>query len=166
MRMRGTVDSLSYLTETDVTYSKKIISKLLKPYKNVLSRRDITLKEGTVQSRISQAKAKGFSPKDLMDKCFGSSSKQGNGKGKARQMNTDPEEFEVDDAIFDEDNTTDVISKIVAQVYARYQETLRDHNSLDFDDLLVYGVRLFKEHNKVANWCHHILVDELYVVQV
>ncbi|KAI0091225.1 P-loop containing nucleoside triphosphate hydrolase protein [Irpex rosettiformis] len=147
-------------TVCDADESKRIIARCLKLYKNVLSRRDLTLKESTVQSRISQAKAKGLSSKDLMDACFGSSSKSGSGKGKARQIETILEDSEVDDTMFDQDNTTQVIDKIVAKIYARYQETLRENNSLDFDDLLVYGVTLFREHKKVANWCYHILVDE------
>lgn len=115
-----------------------------------------------MQSRISQAKAKGITPKDLMDQCFGSSSKSANGKGKAKQMHSPPpDDSDIDDAMFDGDTAAEVIPKVVARVYASYQGVLEDNNSLDFDDLLVYGVRLFKENSKVASWCHHILVDEL-----
>jgi DNA helicase-2/ATP-dependent DNA helicase PcrA len=50
---------------------------------------------------------------------------------------------------------------IVAEVYVDYKATLKKNNALDFDDLLVYGVKLFSKHSSVASWCQHILVDEL-----
>lgn len=52
----------------------------------------------------------------------------------------------------------------VARVYPAYQEILRDNNALDFDDLLVETVRLFKECPEVLdhyrNRLKYILVDE------
>ncbi len=162
MQTKGMSGLHSYSASANASCSKKIISKLLKPYKRALENRDVTLKEGTVQSRISQAKAKGITPKDLMDQYFGSSSKSANSKGKAKQMHSPPpDDSDIDDAMFDGDTAAEVIPKVVARVYASYQGVLEDNNSLDFDDLLVYGVRLFKENSKVASWCHHILVDEL-----
>lgn len=53
------------------------------------------------------------------------------------------------------------LARIVAEIYIGYEQVLKDNNALDFDDLLVYGVKLFKEHCEIALWCKHILVDEL-----
>ncbi|MEW6229759.1 MAG: DNA helicase PcrA, partial [Bacillota bacterium] len=54
--------------------------------------------------------------------------------------------------------------KMVARIYPVYQKVLRDNNALDFDDLLVETVRLFKECPSVLNWYQeqlkYILVDE------
>lgn len=54
--------------------------------------------------------------------------------------------------------------KTVARIYPVYQKVLRDNNALDFDDLLVEVVRLFKECPSVLNWYQeqlkYILVDE------
>ena len=49
------------------------------------------------------------------------------------------------------------------QLYAEYETALRESNSLDFDDLLVFGLRLFREVPKVLESCRHILVDEFQV---
>lgn len=51
---------------------------------------------------------------------------------------------------------------LVARLYAAYQEALRQANALDFDDLLVYAVRLLQEDARVA-WAlgyAYVLVDE------
>ncbi|MEA3309510.1 MAG: UvrD-helicase domain-containing protein [Chloroflexota bacterium] len=54
--------------------------------------------------------------------------------------------------------------EIVARVYPRYQETLRDNGGLDFDDLLVEPVRLFRQNPEVLEKYQHryryLLVDE------
>ena len=49
------------------------------------------------------------------------------------------------------------------QLYAEYDTTLREANCLDFDDLLVFGLRLFREVPRVLESCKHILVDEFQV---
>lgn len=52
----------------------------------------------------------------------------------------------------------------LADVYAEYQRRLHDASALDFDDLLVLTVRLFREHpDALARWrerFRHVLVDE------
>lgn len=53
------------------------------------------------------------------------------------------------------------IGKIVVRVYAEYETILKRNNSLDFDDLLIHGVRLFARVPKSIAWCRHVLVDEL-----
>ncbi len=54
--------------------------------------------------------------------------------------------------------------KRVADVYREYQRRLLEASALDFDDLLVQTVRLFRDHPDVlARWrgrFHHVLVDE------
>ena len=55
-------------------------------------------------------------------------------------------------------------AEITRRVYQRYQQLLLRNNALDFDDLLLWAVRLFKEHDDLlAKYRHrypHILVDE------
>lgn len=53
------------------------------------------------------------------------------------------------------------IDQIIAGIYEAYEAKLRANNSLDFDDLLIYGVQLFKTHPPSIAWCKHVLVDEL-----
>ncbi|HEU5423391.1 MAG TPA: UvrD-helicase domain-containing protein [Nitrolancea sp.] len=67
-----------------------------------------------------------------------------------------PEQFaEVTESYFDE---------IVARVYPRYQETLRQNRALDFDDLLAETLRLFDEQPEIKQryqeWYRYVLVDE------
>ncbi|MBV9120583.1 MAG: UvrD-helicase domain-containing protein [Chloroflexi bacterium] len=57
-----------------------------------------------------------------------------------------------------------LLAKIVADVYPRYQDRLRRNNSLDFDDLLTFAVRLFQESPETLaryrdRW-RYVLVDE------
>ncbi|MEK7315819.1 MAG: UvrD-helicase domain-containing protein, partial [Candidatus Eisenbacteria bacterium] len=52
----------------------------------------------------------------------------------------------------------------VATVYAGYEKALRDRAAMDFDDLLLYTVRLFDldaaVHRQYADRFRHVLVDE------
>ncbi|MCR4401386.1 MAG: DNA helicase PcrA [Firmicutes bacterium] len=68
----------------------------------------------------------------------------------------DPEEYEKRAHGFWEET--------VARAYRVYQRVLRESSGLDFDDLLVETVRLFKEHPTVLQWYQrqlkYILVDE------
>lgn len=51
-----------------------------------------------------------------------------------------------------------------ARVYMRYQDELKKNNALDFDDLIMYTVKLFKKHpsvlEKYNNEFPYIMVDE------
>lgn len=51
-----------------------------------------------------------------------------------------------------------------AEVYGSYQNALRENRALDFDDLLILAVRLFREADSVARYYnekfHYLLVDE------
>ncbi len=54
--------------------------------------------------------------------------------------------------------------KIVHEVYEKYDEKLRKNNSVDFDDLLLLPIKLFKEHpdilERYQNLYQYILIDE------
>ncbi|MEK7181928.1 MAG: UvrD-helicase domain-containing protein, partial [Patescibacteria group bacterium] len=54
--------------------------------------------------------------------------------------------------------------ELVAKVYERYQRTLRETNSLDFDDLIRLTVKLFQEHPEVLKryqeTFRYVMVDE------
>jgi DNA helicase-2/ATP-dependent DNA helicase PcrA len=58
-------------------------------------------------------------------------------------------------------NATD---KVLAEVYTRYQQRLRDAHALDFDDLIMTTVSLLQQHPGVADHYRrrfrHVLVDE------
>lgn len=54
--------------------------------------------------------------------------------------------------------------EIVAKCYKQYQKELRNNQCMDFDDLIMYTIRLFQEHpdtlNYYQNKFHYIHVDE------
>ncbi|UZQ53567.1 DNA helicase PcrA [Trichothermofontia sichuanensis B231] len=54
--------------------------------------------------------------------------------------------------------------RIIAEVYATYQERLAANNALDFDDLIWIPVQLFRQNESILGYWHHrfqhILVDE------
>ena len=56
------------------------------------------------------------------------------------------------------------LDRQVAEVYAKYEKALRDRAAMDFDDLLLYTVRLFDldpgVHRQYAERFRHVLVDE------
>ncbi|MEO5509929.1 MAG: UvrD-helicase domain-containing protein, partial [Longimicrobiales bacterium] len=58
----------------------------------------------------------------------------------------------------------DAFSRIVADVYPRYLESLREQNAFDFDDLLIKPVELFRTHEAILDGYRRrfnfILVDE------
>ncbi|KAL6298631.1 P-loop containing nucleoside triphosphate hydrolase protein [Sparassis latifolia] len=141
-RHAGLVGLEGNFTVCDADESKKIVTKLLKPYSEFLAERNITLKEGTVLSHISKAKAKGHTPEALLAQLVDS---------KHRMHGSKPCEA---------DCVSHTIDGTVIAVYEEYEKTLRKNNSLDFDDLLVFGVKLFGEHASVVRWCRHVLVDE------
>lgn len=58
----------------------------------------------------------------------------------------------------------DSVSTFLGQIYAKYQHYLKQYNAVDFDDLLLLPVKLFKEHPEVKahyqqRW-EHLLIDE------
>jgi len=54
--------------------------------------------------------------------------------------------------------------RVLARIYGPYEAALRRANAVDFDDLLVRTLELFREHPQVAQGygerCEHLLVDE------
>lgn len=64
----------------------------------------------------------------------------------------------------DAEKSSDPIAKVVAKVYSRLQERLRQLNAFDFDDLLLYTWLLLKNHSDVLAAYQqrflYILVDE------
>lgn len=56
------------------------------------------------------------------------------------------------------------MEKLVAKLYGHYQNGLREMNALDFDDLIVLTVKIFKENPKILakyqDWWKYIMVDE------
>ena len=53
---------------------------------------------------------------------------------------------------------------LAAKVFAKYQQRLRENNAMDFDDLLVYPLELFRQHPEIlAHYTQrfrYVLVDE------
>lgn len=62
------------------------------------------------------------------------------------------------------DNAKDVREKTMAQIYALYQKRLKENNALDFDDIIMKTVELFKTFPSVLSYYQnrfpYILVDE------
>lgn len=116
--------------------SKKLMSRLLKERKDQLQAARITLKEGAVLSEISKAKAKEETPEGMAIRAA---------------QDTNPE--------------TSPLS-IIAELYGDYELALREIGALDFDDLLLFGLRLFRAHPGILESCCHILVDEFQVSSV
>lgn len=54
--------------------------------------------------------------------------------------------------------------KVVYQVFKEYETTLKNNNSVDFDDLLLLPIKLFKEHNEILleyqERFQYVLIDE------
>src|SRR5665648_1025129 len=70
----------------------------------------------------------------------------------------------LEDAELFEYNALNYFKKIVAKVYKQYQEELFENNALDFSDLILLTVKLFKERPETLehyqNKFSYILVDE------
>ena len=128
---------------------KKLIAALIKPYKEYLISHDIIFTEGVASSKISRAKARGQSAKKFFQEIEQTEHQK---KLHAAWRASESSNPEIESKSLD---------RIVAEIYIGYDQVLKDNNALDFDDLLVYGVKLFKEHYEMALWCRHILVDEL-----
>lgn len=128
--------------------SKKLVLALLKPYKTYIVDNDITITEGSILSRISAAKAKGLFASDVLRQV---NDKERSKRPTSTKGNVPSENYKSFD-------------RILAEIYIGYEEVLKNNNALDFDDLLIYGVKLFGTHEQAVLWCRHVLVDELYVL--
>lgn len=74
----------------------------------------------------------------------------------AKNQMQDPEEFEA--------SSHHPFQKTVAAIYARYEKLRKDAGALDFDDLLLEGVRLIRDSKEIRDkWrshFKHIMIDE------
>ncbi|CCM04225.1 uncharacterized protein FIBRA_06392 [Fibroporia radiculosa] len=122
--------------------SKKIIKKLLEPHQKSLISQNLILKDESVLSAISKAKAKGKAADDLLAECSPSRSRRADSGDSLKSQHAVS------------------LDQLVANIYQEYEMALRKSNSLDFDDLLIFGVKLFAENRWIGSWCKHILVDE------
>lgn len=63
-----------------------------------------------------------------------------------------------------EENQPNYRGRVIANVYSCYQDALVANNALDFDDLILLPVQLFRQNEQVLGYWHkrfrHILVDE------
>ncbi|ADV20750.1 DNA helicase II/ATP-dependent DNA helicase PcrA [Cryptococcus gattii E566] len=124
------IDLSNNFVIADADDCKKIMSGILKNRKAALDEASMSLKEGVVLSEISKAKAKGEPPEAMAIRAT---------QSKSASTNT---------------------LAVIADLYEEYQLALAEANSLDFDDLLLYALRLFKEAPRVVEDIRHILVDE------
>lgn len=132
------------------------MKKILKDMESDLQAEGISLKPEAVLSEISKAKAHDVSAAEYLLNATAAGPQstasqravaEGKGKGKAKEWRGGL--------------SGGVETKLaVATVYERYQDSLKDSNSLDFDDLLVWGVRLLTDAPQVVRGIRHVLVDE------
>ena len=67
------------------------------------------------------------------------------------------------DAAGQQSAASDRLDRVAARVRERYDALLRENNAVDFDDLLLFGVRLLEVDSVREAWRHrfeHVLVDE------
>ncbi|PSB02259.1 DNA helicase PcrA [Merismopedia glauca] len=76
--------------------------------------------------------------------------------GNAKNRGLSPKELEAEQHNYK--------GRVIAEVYEKYQEKLVANNGLDFDDLILVPVQLFKQNQQILDYWHrrfhHILVDE------
>ncbi|KAF8339859.1 UvrD-helicase-domain-containing protein [Cantharellus anzutake] len=116
----------------DADETKKIIKKLLKlpKHADVIANKRLHAEPRIIASFISKAKANGQSPEDV----------------KSLIQSGDDKDIDFE--------------SVVAEIYSDYSEELRVTNCLDFDDLLMYGVKLFLKARDIGLKIRHVLVDE------
>ncbi len=63
-----------------------------------------------------------------------------------------------------EANAFDYYSKQIAKIYLRYEAVLKQAGAIDFDDLLLYAVKMLETnsdiHNELASRWRHLMIDE------
>lgn len=123
----------------DADDSKKVIKEILGGLKEHMEAENLKIKPEQAQGTISWSKAKDVSPKE-----YRASVHKRGGKG-FRNALEDASSYKA----------------TIATVYEMYEDRLRQANALDFDDLLVMGARLLKQHPHVVSNVRHTLVDEM-----
>ncbi len=77
---------------------------------------------------------------------------------------SDCKEKEIDPETYKRESGTTEKNKIIYSLYSEYENTLRSNNAMDFDDLLLNTVRLFKTHEEVLEKYRrrflYVMVDE------
>ncbi|GAC96276.1 potential DNA repair helicase [Pseudozyma hubeiensis SY62] len=145
LRKYGKLISLpNNFTIIDSDDAKRMFKAILKDLKADLDKEHISIKPEQAMSEISKAKAKEIDPiryRDLAE--------QDRAKGESRKA-----------PIGRQFTGSAPFKMIMATIYTMYQQQLVDANALDFDDLLVYGVQLFRRQNQVVRNIQHVLVDE------
>ncbi|KAG6851096.1 hypothetical protein H0H93_000976 [Arthromyces matolae] len=142
LRIHSTLVGLDgNFTICDADESKKLIGSILKDHQNTLEEKAIVLTESAVQSMISKAKAKGETAHE-----FSRRAERALHLGRNHTSNSGDPLVSVE--------------TVVGLIYEEYERTLRRNNSLDFDDLLLYGVKLFCGYKQTVAWCKYVLVDE------
>jgi len=101
-------------------------------YKNSFSIYDTSDQEKLIKEALLElnVREKHFSPKGVLNYISG-----------AKNELMSPEEYSR--------MTGDYFTEVVAKVYPLYQQKLHDNNALDFDDLIMKTVELFKKHPTV-----------------
>ncbi|SPO39443.1 related to ATP-dependent DNA helicase [Pseudozyma flocculosa] len=148
LRKYGQLIELSNnFTIVDADESKKLFKLIIKPMEKDLKEQGIFFKPEDAMSEVSKAKAKDIDPQRYREEALKSSASSSQQQKQAPGQN------------FRTRFSSD-FKRIMADIYLRYQEQLREANALDFDDLLVYGVRLFRQNPQIARRIEHVLVDE------
>ncbi|KAL1411641.1 ATP-dependent DNA helicase srs2 [Vanrija albida] len=128
----------------DADDCKKMMARLLKERAPELAKMHINLKEGVVLNEISKAKVKEETP----------------GMMAVRARREAEKNAGADSVGLKDLAKASTTLEIIAELYEEYETSLRAANALDFDDLLVFGLRLFREESWILEPCLHILVDE------
>uniref|UniRef100_V5EY98 DNA 3'-5' helicase n=1 Tax=Kalmanozyma brasiliensis (strain GHG001) TaxID=1365824 RepID=V5EY98_KALBG len=132
-------------TIIDSDDAKRMYKSILKELKPDLEKEGMgTLKPEVCMSEISKAKAKEIDPVRYRELA-----QQEAAKGKPSRA-----------PIGRQVAGSAAFKTVIANIYMMYQQQLVDANALDFDDLLVYGVQLFRHQNQVVRNIRHVLVDE------
>ncbi|SPO23192.1 related to ATP-dependent DNA helicase [Ustilago trichophora] len=124
--------------------AKRMFKAILKELKPELDKEHMSIKPEQAMSEISKAKANEIDPvryKQLAD--------QQAAKAQSKRA-----------PIGNQFTGSAPFRQFMATIYTMYQQQLVDANALDFDDLLVYGVQLFRHQNQVVRNVRHVLVDE------
>lgn len=132
--------------------SKKIVANFLKPIAQALKEAHTPLKADQVLSEISNAKAKSESPQGMR---LRAQALEGNGQ--ILMVMADVSIMQ---------GRSDICHSEVSyafQLYEEYEKALKELGSLDFDDLLVYGLKLLRQEKHVLSSVRHVLVDEFQV---
>lgn len=123
----------------DAEDSRKVLKEIIGELKEHLQAENLTIKPEAAQSTISWSKAKDVSPEKYRANVNKKTDSSKNWRGKAEEASS--------------------YKAAIATIYEMYTERLSAANALDFDDLLVFGVKLLKAH-PVSAWSEQ---DQVYI---